>query len=35
MKNAKSEKGERERKRKLSSVGICKGFEFGEGRVLG
>ena len=35
VKNAKSEKGERERKRELSSVWIWKGFEFGEGRVLG
>ena len=32
LKNTKSEKGERERKRELSSVGICKGFEFGRGR---
>ena len=32
LKNTKSEKGERERKRELSSVGIWKGFEFGRGR---
>ena len=32
VKNTKSEKGERERKRELSSVGIWKGFEFGRGR---
>ena len=32
VKNTKSEKGERERKRELSSVWIWKGFEFGRGR---
>ena len=32
LKNEKCEKGFMERKRELSSVGICKGFEFGRGR---